>query len=55
MKKEHKSEEKMTQEEKHNTDMWAHASQIHHKRQTIEVGEIETKDMTLSQKSEMLH
>lgn len=35
--------------------MWANQEKIHRKRQTIDVGEIETKDMSLSQKSEMLH
>lgn len=37
----------MTVEEKHNTDMWAHASEVHRKRQTIDVGEIETAGMSL--------
>lgn len=55
MKKQNKADEKMTADEKHNTDMWANVEKIHHHRQTIDVGEIETKDMTLSQKSDMLH
>ena len=45
---------KESEEVRINTNRWAHPSKVH-KRSSIDVGEIETQNMSLSEKDQLLH